>query len=96
MFARFGDTVPDVSALERAESLVCTRYGLSPSDLVLVREEAGRLPGEPSVMTTVLFWKKENRHRVRVFKPVTALSDTDLPDAWVVGALLDDGGADCC
>jgi hypothetical protein len=88
---------PDLADLERAEALVRARYDLSPEDIVLVTEEPARLPGAPARMTTILFWTDtDTRHRLRLFKPVAQIGDTDVPQPWLRRALRDDGEADCC
>lgn len=96
MFTRFSDRGPDLHDLERIEAAARRRFGLGERDLVIVREEPGRAPGAPEKVTTVLFWKGRDRHRIRVFKPAAATGGDDLPAAWVAGALRDDGEADCC
>lgn len=96
MFARLKHTGPDVTALQRVEAAVRAHFGLGEGDLVVVSEEAGRLPGEPEKITTVIFWRGEQRHRVRVFKPVSVVVLADLPAAWAISALRDEGEADCC
>lgn len=96
MFARLKTTGPDIAALRAVERVVQARFGLSESDLVLVREEPGRGPGDPEVMTTILFWHGGERHRIRLFKPVSEIAESDLPARWLRAALRDDGEADCC
>lgn len=96
MFARLKAKAPDLDALERAEALVRARYHLSAETLVLVNEEPGRLPGQPAAMTTILFWKGDTRHRLRLFKRVADVVVDDLPPGWVAGALRDEGDPDCC
>lgn len=87
---------PDTTVLERLEALCRAHYRLEDEDLVLAGEDAGRLPGEPLRVTTLLFWKASERHRVRVFKPATEVSADDLPAPYLAGALRDEGEIDCC
>ncbi|NNF72292.1 MAG: hypothetical protein HKN02_08890 [Rhodobacteraceae bacterium] len=97
MFLRRFETPPDPAALARVEALVRERFGVAGEDIVLVTEEAWRVPGFPARMTTILFWQgRETRHRVRVFKPVSEIGPSDLPLGWLRGALLDEGEGDCC
>lgn len=94
----FGPKVKaEASDLERVEALVRARFGVGADDLVLVSEETGRQPGLPGRMTTVLFWRgREDRHRLRIFKPVAEIDAGDLPSGWLRGALVDEGDGDCC
>lgn len=96
MFARLSKPAPNLAALEGVETAVRARFRLKDDDLVIVSEDIGRRAGEPDRMTTILFWKNAERHRVRVFKPVADVRDADLPPLWVAGALRDDGGTECC
>jgi len=97
MFAARTIARPDVAELERVEALVRARFGVGEDDLVLVSEEAGRLPGLPATMTTILFWSgRERRHRLRLYKPAASVRADDLPAGWLKGALLDEGEGDCC
>ncbi len=83
--------------LERIEGWVRARYGVAEDQIVLVSEEAGRMPGLPDRMTTILFWTGDGaRHRLRVFKPAGDVTVADLPPAWVRAALRDEGASDCC
>lgn len=81
--------------LERVEAWTRERFGLSPRDLVLVREERVRTPGFSSLQTTVLFWVGNARHRFVIFAPVSDIIRNDLPVAWLRPALVDDG-ENCC
>lgn len=95
MFAK--PPVADVSALERVEALVRRRYGLPDDALVLVTEEEGPGGGAPPRMTTILFWTaRDERHRLRLFRPAAELGEDDLPPRWLRGALRDAGESDCC
>lgn len=97
MFAARAIARPEVDDLERVEALVRDRFGVGEDDLVLVSEEAGRLPGLPPRMTTILFWSgRERRHRLRLYKPAASVVAADLPAGWLKGALLDEGEDDCC
>ncbi len=97
VFAFVQTARPDLADLDRTEALVRARFGLSPDDIVLVTEEPARLPGAPDRMTTILFWTgTDTRHRLRLFKPVAQIGETDLPQPWLRRALRDEGEADCC
>ncbi len=97
MFQSQRTTEPEIAQLERIERMVRARYGISDDDIVLVTEEAGRVPGLPVRMTTILFWTgKSIRHRLRLFMPAVAVEEADLPQSWLRGALIDEGDEDCC
>lgn len=96
MFADRNIQRSNVTELERIENDLRKTYGVEDSQIVLVTEEPTRLPGGPKQMTTILFWIKEDRHKLRIFKPATEIMIADLPPMWVRGALLDEGDADCC
>lgn len=96
VFARPALQRENLVHLERVESCIRDRFGLSADDLVLVSEEPGRRPGYPKVLTSILFWTADQqRYRLVVFKPVAAVGMEDLPIAWLLPTLRDDGG-DCC
>lgn len=81
--------------LERVELWTRERFALSPRDLVLVREERVRVPGFSSRQTTVRFWIGSVRYRFVIFAPVSEVTESDLPVAWLLPGLLDDGD-NCC
>lgn len=97
MFARQLFSSANPVELARVEHDVRNRYEIDAADIVLVSEEPTNLAGGPARMTTILFWiGPENRHRIRVFKPVHDISNADLPPAWLKSALIDDLLEDCC
>jgi hypothetical protein len=97
MFEVRTSRVPDVTELDRVERLVRVTYAVKDDDIVLVSEEPGRQTGLPERLTTILFWiGSEARHRLRIFKPVAEVGETDLPAGWLRAALRDEGEGDCC
>ena len=97
MFAYRKTYQSNVAELERIECDVRRLFSLDDDQIVLVAEEVPRLSEGPQLMTTILFWNgRDARHKVRIFKPVADVTVADLPPAWLQGALLDDGDADCC
>ncbi len=82
--------------LERVEDWTRQRFGLPAEAIVIVSESPGQLPGYPPLETTVLFWTGDERYRLRIFKPVAEVCESDLPVAWLLPSLLDDGEAGCC
>lgn len=97
MFRRAAGSRDRLRHLDRVEAWTRERFRLPEEAIVLVSEEPGRQPGYPPLQTTVLFWTdRGTRHRFRVFKPVAEIVEGDLPVAWMLPALLDDGDAECC
>jgi hypothetical protein len=96
MFRRLGpekDTLADIS---RVESLVRHRFGVPPSEIILVSQDPGLRPGFPPHETNVIFWKNKRRYRLKVFAPVAKVIDGDLPVRWLLPSLEDNGDIDCC
>lgn len=96
MFARNASHRGNLAHLEQVEVWTRLRFGLADRDIVLVSEEAGRLPGYPQRLTVVQFWTADGqRYRFVVFKPVALVTEADLPIEWLLPALRDEGG-ECC
>lgn len=85
-------------ALERVRAWTRARFGLDEQTTVLVSEVACGLPGCPPLETVIAFWTDgDKRHHWKVFKPVAAVTEDDLPPSWMKPALVvdDDFTADC-
>ena len=85
-----------LDALERIEAWTRARFGLDRDVIVMVTESPCRQPGYPPLETTVRFWIDGARYRITVFKAADAVGENDLPVAWLLPSLLDDGEAGCC
>jgi len=97
MFQRFGGDAGNLVHLRRIEADLRRRFGLRAADIVLVSEEAPGLPGFPGTQTTARFWDAQGRrYRLRVFKPAAEVGPADMPPAFLLPALIDDGDPDCC
>ena len=96
MFARLAPPKDALAQISRVESLVRARFRVPGPDLVLVSEDPGARPGFPPRETNVVFWKDETRYRLKIFAPVSRVTDKDLPIDWLLPALEDTGEADCC
>ncbi|MHA6344381.1 hypothetical protein [Roseivivax sp. CAU 1761] len=96
MFGRLSGDPGNLAHLRRIEAALRVRYGLPAESLVLVREEPGRLPGFPPRQTVIRFWIGPERYRLTLFTPAAQVAETDLPVAWLLPSLRDDGEADCC
>ena len=96
MFRRLGpaqDTLDDIS---RVEDLVRARFSVTDADIVLVSQDRGFKPGFPPLETNVIFWKDDIRYRLKIFSPIAEVTETDLPVAWLLPALVDTGEGECC
>ena len=96
MFRRASTSRDKLADLERVEAWTRARFGLHPDAVVIVTESPARQPGYPPLETTVLFWIGGERYRFTVFKPVAEVVEGDVPIAWLLPSLLDDGEAGCC
>jgi nitrate reductase delta subunit len=56
------------------------------------------VPGCPPLETVIAFWADERRHHFKIFKPVAAVIEDDLPPSWLRDALMVPDGfeCDCC
>ncbi len=96
MFTRLGPTKDTLGDLSRVEGLVRARFGIGGSEIILVSQDPGENPGFPPLETNVIFWKNEQRHRLKIFTPVAHVMDRDLPVGWLLPSLEDTGDGDCC
>ena len=87
-----------LEAIDRLEAWTRERFGLAPTDTVMVSRRAGELPGFPPEETVVGFWTADGtRHHFRVFKRVGDVLPEDVPPAWLRDSLAWDGfDCDCC
>tara|TARA_R110000787_G_scaffold115143_2_gene225061 strand:- start:1812 stop:2102 length:291 start_codon:yes stop_codon:yes gene_type:complete len=96
MFRRPGAPAAALADLARLEGLVRGRFRVPETEIVLVSEDAGARPGFPARETNVIFWKDAKRYRLKIFSPVSDVTDADLPVGWLLPSLIDNGDADCC
>ena len=97
MMRRSKRTPERSSAVERITNWTRFRFGLPADCAVLVAEVACGLPGCPPLETVVSFWTApDRRHSFKVFKPLLAVSEDDLPPSWMKDAIVRDEWADCC
>jgi|CXWL01.1.fsa_nt_gi hypothetical protein len=86
-------TAPE--AARRVKDWTAKRFGLGDSETIVVTQVVPTLPGFPPAATWVAFWTREGaRHHFRLYKPVAAIVEDDLPPRWLLSALADDEG--CC
>jgi hypothetical protein len=85
-----------VQALERVREWTRERFKLAADEAILVAELACTVPGCPPIHTVVAFWTQgDKRHEFKIFKPVEAVVEDDLPYAWLKDSLAVPHGADC-
>lgn len=85
-----------LEALAQVRAWTRRRFTLDHDAPVFVAEVACSLPGCPPLETVVGFWTGDAvRHHFKVFKPVCAVVEEDLPPAWLVDALVVDENAGC-
>ena len=96
MFRRFAPGEHVLEHITRVECLVRQRFQVAEPDLILVSEDPGLKPGYPPLETNVIFWKGETRYRLKIFRPISEVAQTDLPIAWLLPSLEDTGEDGCC
>ena len=85
-------------ALDRVREWTRARFALGEDTAILVAEVACAVPGCPPLETVIAFWSDERRHHTKIFKPVAAVVEDDLPPRWLKDALAvpDDFECTCC
>jgi hypothetical protein len=88
-----------LAALDRVKEWTRARFRLPEDGAILVSQVSCALPGCPPLETVVAFWTEgDKRHHFKVFKPVAAVVEDDLPPAFMKNALVasDDIDCECC
>jgi len=85
----------DSATLERVRDWTRARFKLADDETVMVSEIACGVPGCPPIETHVVFWTALGRHHFKVFKPLAAVVEDDLPPAFMKTALVALEGIDC-
>jgi hypothetical protein len=94
-FASPGKGLPHLEAVERLKDWTRQRFALLEADVVVVVEAQGELPGFPPKETAIAFWSAGIRHHFRIFKPVEAIAEADLPPPWLKASLAAADGIAC-
>ena len=81
--------------MDRLRDWTRTRFSLADSETIMAAEIACAVPGCPPIETHVVFWTGLGRHHFKIFKPVAAVAEDDLPPAFMKNALIALDGADC-
>ena len=82
-------------ALDRVRDWTRARFALTGDDTVMVSEVACGVPGCPPIETHLVFWTAAGRHHFKIFKPLAAVVEDDLPPAFMKNALVALEGVDC-
>ena len=80
---------------ERVRGSTRQRFELTDDETVMVSEIACQVPGCPPIETHVVFWTAAGRHHFKIFRPLAAVNEDDLPPAFMKNALLALEGFDC-
>ena len=83
------------AAVDRVRDWTRTRFTLSDDETIMVSEVACSVPGCPPVETHLVFWTAAGRHHFKIFKPIAAVIEDDLPPAFMKNALIALEGIDC-
>jgi nitrate reductase delta subunit len=86
------------AAIDRVRDWTRVRFALTDDDTVMVSEVACSVPGCPPIETHLVFWTAAGRHHFKIFKPLAAVIEDDLPPAFMKNALIALEGVDrdCC
>ena len=85
----------DTTASDRVREWTRARFALSGDETVMVSEIACAVPGCPPIETHVVFWTQAGRHHFKIFKPLAAVVDDDLPPAFMKNTLVWVEGLEC-
>jgi len=88
-----------LDAATRVKRWTRERFALGSDATILVSELESALPGFPPLSTVVAFWTAERKHyHFRVFKPLQAVAEEDVPPACHPEAreLIEQIQCDCC
>ncbi len=98
-FGSFTRSPTHLAAVERVEQWTRKRFTLGANSVVIAAEIKCQVPGCPPIETVIAFWTGDStRYRFKIFKPVEAVIEDDLPVSWLLPSLIDYGdlGCDCC
>jgi nitrate reductase delta subunit len=99
MLVRTSKDDDQLQATRRVKAWTRKRFGFDRKVAVMAAQISCDTPGCPPIETVVAFWGEDGtRYRFKVFKPIAEVVYDDLPYAWLLPALVDDGGLglECC
>ena len=83
------------TVVDRVRDWTRTRFALTDDETIMVSEMACSVPGCPPIETHLVFWTAAGRHHFKIFKPLAAVIEDDLPPAFMKNALVALEGTDC-
>ena len=83
------------AAVDQVRDWTRARFALTDDDTVMVSELACGVPGCPPIETHLVFWTAAGRHHFKIFKPLAAVVEDDLPPAFMKNALIWAEGIEC-
>jgi nitrate reductase delta subunit len=89
----------NAEALERVKEWTRARFKLPPDAAIMVSELECKIPGCAPLETAVAFWDAEGtRYHFKLMKPVTEVTEDNLPFAWMKESLIlaEGFGCECC
>src|ERR1044071_5544075 len=85
-----------LEAASRLKAWARSRFSLAADATLLVSEIESAQAGFPPLSTVVAFWTAERKHyHFRVFKPLEAVAEADIPPARYRETLAVTPGVDC-
>jgi hypothetical protein len=88
-----------LNAVTQLKAWTREHFDLDEGAVVMAAEITCGIPGCPPIETVVAFWSDDaTRYRYKIFKPIAEVLYDDLPYAWLLPSLVDDGGLglECC
>jgi hypothetical protein len=96
MLAPFKKGPDRAGAASRIKAWTRARFALPNETTIFVTELQNATPGFPPLSTVVSFWTAEQKHyHFRVFKPLEAVVEDDIPPSWYREALAVTAGVEC-
>lgn len=94
----FNETPGQLQVVQQLRQWIREHFQLDPTAVVMVTELACGKPGCPPLETLIAFWVDEQRHRFKIFKPISGVDQSDLPPAWLRDCLASEEPRDeeCC
>jgi hypothetical protein len=97
MFGSLYKSPAEIESLARIRAWTRERFSLPADASVFPAELRCAQPGCPPLETVVVFWHRDAvRYRFKIFKAARDVIEDDLPIAWLLPALIDDGQVESC
>ena len=96
MFRRLGPAADRLPDIVRVEKIIRRRFEVNANEIILVSQDLNNKPGFPKEETNIVFFKEDQRFKLKIFLPVASVSEKDIPLSWLLPSLQDTGEEDCC